>query len=144
MNTENISIIELLPQKPPFVLIDQLISCDDINAVSRFKIKENSIFEENGALIESGLIENIAQTCAARIGYLCKYVYFKPICIGYIGAIKSLNIYQKPKVDETLITETKIVNTVFNIEQIEAKILTEQNKIIAEGEIKLYLTDIAI
>ena len=75
-----IDIHELLPQQEPFVMIGTLIHFNHTCTVTETEIKSDNIFVDNGCFSASGLMENIAQTCAARIGYVNKYIlkkYFK-------------------------------------------------------------------
>ncbi|MCX6297407.1 MAG: hypothetical protein NTX97_15380 [Bacteroidetes bacterium] len=67
---EGVSISLLIPQKPPFEMVDKLWYNDDSKTISGFSIKENNIFCENGFFSESGIVENIAQTAALRVGYM--------------------------------------------------------------------------
>ena len=82
MDFEDIDILTLLPQRPPFIMIDKLLSCDKIITKTRFLVRKDNIFIEQGRLTSSGLIENIAQTCAARMGYINQYIYKENIKLG--------------------------------------------------------------
>ena len=64
---EEIKLNELLPQRPPFVMIDRLVSCDEVYAVTELTIREDNIFLEDERLTSSGLIENIAQSSLRTI-----------------------------------------------------------------------------
>ena len=64
----------LLPQQEPFVMIGQLIHFDMIETVTETSIVENNIFVQGGIFSSTGMLENIAQTCAVRIGYINKYI----------------------------------------------------------------------
>ena len=72
INKENIQTY--LPQRPPFVMIDELINATETSFESAFEVVESNLFIENGILSESALVENVAQTCAAGFG--C--VFFRP------------------------------------------------------------------
>ena len=63
------NILSYIPQRPPFVMVDEIIDSGEKKTCSKFLIKEDNIFVENGFLKEPGLVENIAQTAAARAGY---------------------------------------------------------------------------
>lgn len=89
---KRIDVHELLPQKEPFVMISKLVHFDMSNTKTETLISEENIFVDNGLFSASGLIENIAQTCAARIGYVNKYILKKGIQIGFIGSIRNLTI----------------------------------------------------
>ena len=53
-------------------MVDKLVYCDDNRARTNFLVQEGNILVEDGVLVEAGLVENIAQTAAARSGYLSK------------------------------------------------------------------------
>ena len=65
---EEIDIKSLLPQQPPFVMVDALLDYSEEKTVTALKVQEENIFCSNGTLSASGMMENIAQTCAARLG----------------------------------------------------------------------------
>lgn len=88
----SIDINTLLPQRPPFIMIGRLEHFDMVCVSTSTMVKADNIFVEDNQLSASGLIENIAQTCAARIGYINKYILKKGIQIGFIGAIRNLTI----------------------------------------------------
>ena len=67
---EDIALKELIPQRPPFVMIDRLVSSDKVYSVTELEVRSDNLFVDNGRMSASGLVENIAQTCAARIGYI--------------------------------------------------------------------------
>ncbi len=73
----HIDIHELLPQQEPFVMIGTLTHFDRTLTVTETEVKADNIFVDNGYFTASGLMENIAQTCAARIGYVNKYIYIE-------------------------------------------------------------------
>jgi len=141
MQFEDIDILELLPQRRPFVMIDKLLYCDfDITRTS-FHIKEDNIFCDNGRFTESGLIENIAQTCAARIGYINVYIDKKTIKLGYIGAIRNLEIFRLPRIGELLETKIVTIEEVFKMSLVNASISVGE-EIIASCEMKISTTDV--
>ena len=137
---EDITLSELLPQRPPFVMIDRLVSCDDVFAVTELTVRKDNIFVENKRLTSSGLIENIAQTCAARIGYL-NLNAGGTVKIGVIGAISNLDIVRTPKVGEKLETTIELISEVFQMTLVEAVIRINGDEIV-RANMKIALTDI--
>ena len=127
--TEN-NILSLIPQRPPFVMIDQLTFSDQATSRSVFRVKSDNIFVVNGQLREPALIENIAQTAAARAGFLAAQSGL-PVMIGYIGAIKKLEIFGLPLVNDTLETEITIENQIFNVTIISGRIRCKE-KVVAQ------------
>lgn len=110
-----IDIHELLPQQEPFVMVGQLVHFDITRTVTETTIGSENMFVENGQMTASGLIENIAQTCAARIGYVNKYILKKGIQIGFIGAIRNLEVKALPAVGDTIRTTVDVMEEVFGM-----------------------------
>ena len=112
---ESINVLKLLPQRPPFIMVDKLIYFDQQETITSFTVDQNNIFVENEIFTSSGLIENIAQTCAVRMGYINQYIYKENVKLGFIGSIKNLEILKFPKVGDVLTTSIKIIEEVFQM-----------------------------
>lgn len=132
-------ILLYIPQRAPFVMVSSLESCSEEGASAAFTVTPDNIFIENGKLTEPALIENIAQTAAARIGYICRQEN-KPVPVGFIGAVQNLAIYGLPAVNEVLHTTIMIKNQVFNATIIEGKISVD-GKDIASCEMKIFISE---
>jgi predicted hotdog family 3-hydroxylacyl-ACP dehydratase len=131
------NINDLIPQKFPFVMIDQLDDSDETSTRCSFTIRDENIFTVDGAFREAGLIENIAQTAAARVGFIAM-MEKKDVPVGFIGAVKNLEINDLPKTGETIVTEIKITNTVFDVTIISGTVCLG-DKIIAQCEMKIVI-----
>ena len=136
-----ISILELLPQQKPFVMLDALTHFDEVITRTRMQVRSDNIFVENNELTESGVIENIAQTCAARMGYINKYLCSDKVKIGFIGSIKDLVFEELPKVGDELKTTIEVISEVFAITLVNAKVEAD-GKLMASCEMKISITDI--
>src|ERR1700744_6482433 len=86
---------DLIPQRPPFVLIDRFVYGEDLHSL--FTVPGDHLLVEDGRLSEAGLVENIAQTAAARAGYLCR-LEGREVPLGYIGAVQRLAVFERPPV----------------------------------------------
>ena len=139
MEIKDIDILTLIPQRRPFVMIDRLLSFDETESSTDFVIKEDNIFCKDGLFLETGIMENIAQTCAARIGYI-NINNNESVKIGVIGSIKDLIITKLPKVGTTLVTKVKVLSEVFAITLVEAEVY-DNDELIAKCEMKISLTD---
>lgn len=137
---EDITLNELIPQRPPFVMIDRLVSSDEVFSVTELLVREDNIFVENERLTASGLIENIAQTCAARIGYI-NLSKSETVKIGVIGSISNLSIARTPKIGEKLTTTIKLIEEVFQMTLVEAVIMSGDEELV-RANMKIALTDI--
>ena len=137
-DSTEIDILKLLPQKPPFVMVDSLLYSDGKTAKTALTVREDNIFFDNGVLSEAGLIENIAQTCSTRVGDVKNNS--GAARIGFIGLIRNLEIARLPKTGETIVTQVDLVEEVFQISLVKATVSIE-NEIIASGEMKISLAD---
>ncbi len=137
MKPSDFNIIELIPQRPPMVMIDQLIDADEKSARGRLTIKESNLFSHNGKLQESGLIEFIAQTAAAYTGYL-SLSRNQLVRRGFIGSVKNLVIHSLPGINTEIQSEI-IVDT----ELLGYTIITgrgfQNDKVLAECEMRILL-----
>ena len=130
-------IESLIPQKPPFVMIDKLLSFSETATTSAFTIKAGNIFVKDGVFKELGLVENIAQTAAARAGYV-SHTQNKPVQVGYIGAVNNLQIFSLPKTGDELITEITIENQIFDVTLISGKISCNET-VLAQCKMKIFI-----
>ena len=122
-----INVHELLPQQEPFVMIGTLIHFDKTLTVTETEVQKNNIFVDDNRFSASGLMENIAQTCAARIGYVNKYILKKGIQLGFIGAVRNF---------EVITTRVDVKEEVFGMTLAEASI-TCGDKVLVTSEIKI-------
>ena len=133
-----IDIHTLLPQQEPFVMIDHLIQIDEKRFTTETLVNAENIFVDDGLLSASGLIENIAQTCAARIGFVNKYILQKGIQIGFIGAVRNLEILSLPKVGQIITTSVEVVEEVFGMTLANATVTCEGETLVTT-EMKIAL-----
>ena len=136
----DIDILELLPQRPPFVMVDHLVDYSETQTTCELTIRKDNVFCENGELAAAGLIEHIAQTCAARLGYYNKYVLKVGVRLGFIGEVKDLEIVRLPREGETLSTTIVVMQEIFDVTLVNAEVRVGTEMIattrlkIAQGE----------
>ncbi|MBQ2056335.1 MAG: pseudouridylate synthase [Bacteroidaceae bacterium] len=144
MNTEQpteeflrgIDIHELLPQQEPFVMISSLVRFDMQTTVTETIVSADNMFVEDGVFTAPGIVENIAQTCAARIGYVNKYILKKGIQLGFIGAIRDLKVKDLPKVGDTITTSISVIDSVFGMTLVDAVVLNNGAEV-ASAQMKI-------
>lgn len=139
METGTYEITRFIPQRPPFVMIDKIIESGEKTTMSSFMVKADNLFVENGVLKEPGLVENIAQTAAARAGYTA-LDSGEPVRVGYIGAIRNLEISGFPEINDEIITEIRIEKQIFDVSMITGKISCKGNTI-ASCEMKIFIVN---
>jgi len=139
MDFKDVPITDLIPQRPPFVMVDRVLSCDETDAVAEFAIREDNIFLDDMVFSPAGIIENMAQSCAARMG--CISMMNKgAVKIGYIGDIRNCSILRQPRCHEVLSTHVHVMEEVFNLTlaEVTTKIADE---VVATARMKIALTD---
>lgn len=139
-----IPIQGILPQREPFILVSRLLHYDELLTKTQFDITFDNIFCCDRELVVSGLIENIAQTCAARIGYINKYILHRDINIGVIGAVRNMTVHQLPQVGSTIETSVEVLNSAFGLTLAHGEIRMLDGTLIAEGEMKIALSEITV
>ena len=136
----DIDILELLPQRPPFVMVDHLTDYSETQSSCDLTIRKDNVFCENGEFAAAGLIEHIAQTCAARLGYYNKYILKTGVRLGFIGEVKDLDIVRLPREGETLNTTIVVMQEIFDVTLVTAEVRVGEETIattrlkIAQGE----------
>lgn len=140
MNLEEIAVLDLIPQKPPFVFVDKLIEVNSEAISTEFVIREDNLLVDNGLFSPEGLIENVAQSCAVRLGYINRQTNI-PVKIGVIGSLKNLDIQRLPVVGEKIVTRIEVLDEIFSMALVSATIFIEDSKI-AQTEITIALSDI--
>lgn len=140
MDLKDIPITSLIPQRPPFVMVDRVLTCEKAEAVTEFVVSEDNIFLDDMVLAPAGIMENMTQSCAARMGCINREQK-DSIKIGFIGNIRNCAIIRQPRCHETLHTYIEIVEEVLNLTR--AHVTTKVgDDIIASAILTIALTDI--
>ncbi len=122
MTLSELPILDLLPQRPPFVMVDCLVDYNDTQSTCSLTIHPNNVFFENGCLSAPGLIEHIAQSCAARLGYYNVYIQKADVRLGFIGEVKDLNILRLPREGERIDTTITVLQEIFDVTLVTAEV----------------------
>lgn len=130
-------ILQLIPQRPPFVMIDTLLSAGENSAETSLTISEDNLFLEKGMFREPGLIENIAQSAAAMNGF-SEHSTGGVAKVGFIAGIKDLKIYKLPALGQTISTRIDFMDQVLEFQIVRGRIF-DNNDIFAECEMKIFI-----
>ena len=111
-------------------------------AVTRttFRVPEEGIFVEGGLFRTAGLVEHMAQSSAARIGYICRYILHIPVKVGYIGSVRKLKVERNPAAGELLETTVYFREDIFGITLTDVEVWSG-GEMIASASLKTALTD---
>ena len=130
-------ILPLIPQRPPFVMVDKLLYADETITRSSFTILPDNVLVKHGLFQEAGLMENIAQTAALRAGYIAS-IKTEAVLNGFIGSVRDFEVFALPKVGDELKTEITIENQIFNVTILSGKVWCNE-VLIACCEMKVFI-----
>lgn len=131
-------IADYIPHRAPFVMIDNLLKASADGFETDFFIEEDNVLVQSGFFEESGLIENIAQTCAAGFGYLDHEKGGEPK-IGFIGAVSKLEVFELPLAHSKINTIVTPTHQLGNIFLVKGENYCNGRKLL-ECEIKIVVT----
>lgn len=131
-------ILALIPQKPPFVMVDKLLYSDDNISRTSFVIPADNVLVIDGKFTAAGLMENMAQTAAAGEGNLAR-IEDRPIDIGFIAGVKDLEVFELPSIGEELTTEVKFETRLLNAAIVTGKVYRNE-ELIAQCEMKIFIS----
>ena len=137
------NILELIPHKPPMVMVDRLLLCNETRGVTVLNIREDILFCENGHFSAAGMIENMAQTAAARLGWLMKEKAGGEKIkapVGVIGSVKNFRLHFNPEVGSDLVTTIHIEHEMLMATVLTGKVEVD-GQLAAEAELQIFLTD---
>lgn len=102
------------------VMVDRLLHCDTVVTETELTVSKDNIMVEDGRMSAIGLIENVAQTCAARMGYI-NLTSGKEVRVGVIGALRDMTIHSLPEVGSTIKTRIEVSDEVFGMTLAQAE-----------------------
>lgn len=127
-------ILALIPQRAPIVMVSSLESYHEKGLVSTFLICENNMFVDGEKLVESGLLEHMAQSVALHTGYS----YFRKgenAPVGYIGSMQNVEIYDLAPIGETVFSTIHIIQEFMGVTLVEIETKRDET-VIARARMK--------
>lgn len=144
-----VDIKKYLPHRAPMLMVDMILEMDDEKVETTFEIKEGNIFLENGFFIESGLVENMAQTCSSVVAkdyFIDENNNDKSgvNVVGFISGIKTLKIHSLPKVNNVIYTKallvSKFITDSYSLCTMKCQTF-RADELLLEGEITLFIQE---
>ena len=114
LDISHIDISNFLPHRAPMLMVSSVLEIDENSVATQYHITQNCVFLKKGNLSETGLIENAAQAASGVVGQS----FFEKDdlegtgnkLVGYISSIKKVEIFQLPKIGETIVTKAKLLS----------------------------------
>lgn len=132
----SIDVHTVLPQQEPFVMIGTLVGFSMTSSITETVVREDCIFVDDGVMSPYGMLENIAQTCAARVGFYNRYILHNEVRTGFIAAVRDYRIHRLPSVGSTIVTTVDIIEEIFGMTLATARIC-QDGEVIACTQVKL-------
>ncbi len=129
------NIKNYIPQREPFIMVDNILDANAEKFQTDFTIFSDNIFLEGDKLSECALIENIAQSCAAGLFLINMEKASKPLD-GFIGGISKLFVFDLPKVGDTINTDVYFLHQFANMYLMKGEVYLNKKKLL-ECELKL-------
>jgi len=136
-----LNIKQLIPQRSPIMMVDELLCVNGDEAQCRLAVREDNFFlESDGFIAEVGIIEHIAQSASAFAGYraVVEEGATEPP-VGYIGEVKNFHLIQRPAAGDTLITTIIMGPTVDGVTIISGECKKESGEVVADTRMKIYV-----
>lgn len=134
----NAAIEQLLPHRAPMRWIDTLIECTETTAVATATFNAEHFALANGAVLETALVESVAQTVAAALGQRAQASGKSGATHnGMLIAVTNFRIESRPVAGKVLrieIAERKRLGPMLMI----SSLITCEGKPIAAGDLTLY------
>jgi predicted hotdog family 3-hydroxylacyl-ACP dehydratase len=134
-------ILQLIPQKPPFVMVDSLLEYSENTGTTGFTIPADNILVKDAIFSEPGLIEHMAQSMSLWRGYQGYISGLDKPKTGFIGAIKAVEIIKLPKATSRVVTYVKILQEFMNVTSVGARTFDEGGNLLATSEMKTVTVD---
>lgn len=136
---------QIIPQKQPFVLVSSLLEIAETGCRTGFTVPEGHVLTDEAHLQPSGLIENMAQSCALMMGYRGALEIANSNGgevpepkVGFIGDIREFKCSALPEVGATIETQITIENQIFDVTMIDGQV-TQNGMSIASCKMKIFV-----
>jgi predicted hotdog family 3-hydroxylacyl-ACP dehydratase len=132
------AIETLMPHRAPMQWIKALTDCTATTATATACFDPNENAVKDGALSEMALVECVAQTAAAALGYRAQVgAHTTAPNKGMLVAVSNFRIQSPPPVGQDLLVEVREVKRLGAMLLISGTILCD-GRLIASGELSLY------
>jgi predicted hotdog family 3-hydroxylacyl-ACP dehydratase len=131
-------IERLLPQRPPMLLLDRLLSCTASEGTADARISAGNLFRlPDDTIHEAALFELMAQAYAAVRGFQDSLAG-KPASIGYLAGITRAVVHGAARVGDRLTVSVRQTALLQPFVRAEARVVRDGD-LLAEGELTLFV-----
>lgn len=130
---------KLIPHRPPMRMIDELLEAGHGFGRARVRFGLDHMGVADGFVLEAALVECVAQTMAAALGYtaLQERGENEEPTLGMLTGVSDFAIHRRPEAGSTLLIEAHELKKLGQMRLISARVSCE-DRIVAEGQLKIY------
>jgi predicted hotdog family 3-hydroxylacyl-ACP dehydratase len=134
----SVAIEHLLPHRPPMRWLDELVEFTDTTAKATACFGVDHFAVSDGAVIETALVECVAQTVAAALGARAHASgKSSPPAGGMLAAVSGFRVMARPPCGQKLHIEAREVKR-FGPMLLVSGTVTCDGQLVASGELTLY------
>jgi predicted hotdog family 3-hydroxylacyl-ACP dehydratase len=132
------AIEQLIPHRAPMCWVEELLDCTDTTATATTRFTADHFAVANLQVIETALVECMAQTVAAALGQRLRASGKSGATNnGMLAAVSNFKIHSRPPLDQILIIEVREVKRLGPMLMISGRISCGP-ELIATGDLSLY------
>jgi 3-hydroxymyristoyl/3-hydroxydecanoyl-(acyl carrier protein) dehydratase len=135
-----VAVENLIPHRAPMRFIDALTDCTETTTVATICFREDSFGVANGFVLETALVECVAQTVAAALGQRAKFSGQTDSGIaakGMLVSVSNFKIQSRPPAGKQLRIEIRELKRLGLMLCVSGEIFCDE-KSVASGELTLY------
>ena len=126
----------LVPHRPPMLLIDALVECGGGSARAEAALPEGHLAVADGAVLESALVECVAQTAAAMKGFDARGQE-GPASIGMLAGAADFEVFRRPPAGRRLTIEVREERRLGALALIYGRVLCD-GQTVASGQLRVH------
>lgn len=129
---------DLMPHRAPMQWINALTACTETAATATACFKKGDFAMDGGALLETALVECVAQTVAAALGHRAQGGANRAlVATGMLVGVSNFKIQMRPTVGETLRIDIRELKRLGAMVRIAGSVRCGE-RLVASGELSLY------
>ena len=132
------AVEELMPHRPPMCWIGTLVECTDTTAVATASFTDDSLAVADGWVLETALVECVAQSLAAAMGQRTRTLGKSGIPIsGMLTSVSDFRIHSRAPAGKLLRIEVRELRRLGMMLMVSGTVSCE-GRTVASGELTLY------
>ncbi|MEI6083890.1 MAG: hypothetical protein WCS70_06270 [Verrucomicrobiota bacterium] len=126
----------LIPHRAPMRWVDALTECTDTTATATVCFEANHFAVTDGVVLEPALVECIAQTCAAALGYRARGQAGEAR-LGMLTIVSDFQIHSRPLAGQQLTITVRELRRLGPMLMVTGSVAYD-GQVIATGNLTLY------